>query len=216
MELFKNRSRELLNHINGYLGYVAESALHMEEAMVDYLQGHMEEFERRCGVVADTERRADEVLRAVKYELYAFMLIPDTRADVYRLMDDLDDVIDEAKDLLVELSIEQPEIPQCIIEDVLRLTQASSKAAQALVKAVRAFFSQMKSVEGEVDKVIFYEKEADRLEVSIKRCVFSSQEIPDLSRKMQLRFFTERIALLSDISEDIAKNLLIYTVKRKI
>lgn len=216
MELFKNRSRDLLNHINGYLGYVTETALHLEEAFDDYLQGRRDEFERRCSEVADIERMADESLKAVKYELYAFMLIPDTRADVYKLMDDLDDVIDETKDLLVELSIEAPEIPQHIVDDMQRLAQASSKAAQALVKAVRAFFSQMKSVEGQVDKVVFYEKEADHLEVAIKRSVFSSPDITECGRKMQLRFLTERIALLSDISEDIAKNLLIYTVKRKI
>ncbi len=216
MQMFRNKSKELLNHIDGCLGYVTEVSLHFEEAMKDYLQGRMEPFEKRLLEVADIERKADDALKAVKYELYAFMLIPDTRADVYKLMDDLDDVIDFSKDLLMELSIEKPIIPGFLREDIMRLSEVSSKAAGALVKAVRAFYNEMKSVEDQVNKVIFYEKEADKLEESIKRKAFSSEEISNLALKVQIRFFTERIALLSDISEDIAKNVLIYAVKRKI
>ncbi len=216
MEMLKNKSRDLLNHIEGFLGYVTEVSLHFEEAVKDYILGRTEDFEKRRIEVAAIERKADDALKTVKYELYAYKLIPDTRADVFKLMGDMDDVVDFSKDLLMEISIEKPVIPEFLQDDMIRLSEASSKAVSSLVRAVRAFFSDLHIVDDRVSKVVFYEEEADKLEESIKRRAFSSEEIDMLSRKVQIRYFTERIALLSDISEDISKNVLIYAVKRKI
>ncbi len=216
MQIIDNKSKELLSHIDGSLNYLSTASLHFREAMQDYLGKRMDKFEERRKEVNELERKADDMLKEVKYELYAYMLIPDTRGDVYKLMDDLDDVIDFIKDVLLELSIEKPDFPDFLREDYNRLSEYSAKAVSALVKAVRAFFSQIKAVDDQVNKVIFYEKEADKLEEAIRRQIFENSELTDLALKTQYRRFTERITRISDISEDIAKNVLIYAIKRKI
>ncbi len=216
MQIFTNKSKELMANIEGYLLYVTNASLFFEEAMKDYFAGRMDKFEERRKEVALIERKADDELKAVKYNLYAFMLIPDTRGDVFKLMNDLDNLIDFSKRLLLELSIEKPAFPDFIMDDMFRISEASAKAVSCLVTGVRAFFSHTRLVEEHVNKVVFYEKEADKLEEQIKRKAFASEELQELSRKVQIRYFTERIALLSDIAEDISKNLLIYTVKRMV
>ncbi len=216
MHMFGSKSRELMENIEGYLAFITTASLHFEEAMKEYLQGRIEQFEERRKEVAVLERKGDDELKAVKYKLYAFMLIPDTRGDVYKLMNDLDAVLNYAKKMLLELSIEKPVFPEFIKDDFFRMSESSVKSVGSLVRGVRAFFSHTKQVEDHVNKVSFYEKEVDKLEEQIKRKAFDSGEIRELSRKVQIRYFAERIALLSDISEEIARNLLIYTVKRMV
>jgi len=216
MQVFTNKSKELMDNIEEYLGYVTTASLHFEKAIKDYLAGRLDKFDERRKEVAHIERTADEELKKVKYKLYAFMLIPDARGDVFKLMDDLDDVIDYTKRVLLELSMEKPSFPIFIKEDIVLMSEDSVRAVDSLMLAVRALFSQTKMVEDYVNKVVFYEKEVDRIEEQIIRRIFSTSEVDELARKVQIRRFCERIASLSDISEDISKNLLIYTVKRMV
>ncbi len=216
MQVFTNKSKELMDNIEEYLGYVTTASLHFEKAIKDYLAGRLDKFDERRKEVAQIERTADEELKKVKYKLYAFMLIPDARGDVFKLMDDLDDVIDYTKRVLLELSMEKPSFPIFIKEDIMLMSEDSVRAVDSLMLAVRALFSQTKMVEDYVNKVVFYEKEVDRIEEQIIRRIFSTSEVDELARKVQIRRFCERIASLSDISEDISKNLLIYTVKRMV
>lgn len=216
MQVFANKSKELMENIECYLTQVTSASLHFDEAMKDYIAGRMEQFDERIGAVSTIEREADAELKVVKYKLYAFMLIPDTRGDVFMLMDDLDDVIDYTKRLLLELSMEKPVFPAFIRDDLLLMCGDSVKAVESLMLAVRALFSQTKLVEEHVNRTVFYEKEVDRIEESLIRRVFASSELPDLACKMQIRDFCTRIASLSDISEDISKNLLVYAVKRMV
>jgi len=67
-----------------------------------------------------------------------------------------------------------------------------------------------------VNKVHFYEHEADDVEETLKRKAFDSNEITRLSRKVHMRYFAEKIALVSDIAEAVAERLSVYTIKRRI
>ena len=214
MQVFTNKSKELMEDIERYLEQITAASLHFDEAMKDYLHQRSFSFEERIVKVADIERKGDADLRDIKYKLYAFMLIPENRGDVYMLMDDLDDILDYIKRLLLELSMENPEFPPCIKEQLLLMAEYSTKAVESLMLAVRSLFNKTKAVEEHVYRVAFYEKEVDALEEEVIRHVFSSSDVPELANRLQIREFCTRIASLSDISEDIAKNLLVYAVKR--
>jgi len=215
-KLFPDRSRELEEHIDFYLDCTVKSALLFNEGVSDFFNNNLDRFESRCLEVGKIEREADTSLKEVKYKLYAFMLLPDSRSDVFKLLDTMDDLVDAAKQILLQLSIEKPEMPEFLKDSFIELGEASCQAVVELVTSVRAFFKNSKSIEEHVLRVYFYEKEADKLEESIKRKIFSSNEIPRLCHKVQIRYFVEKISLLSDKAEDVAKNLLIYSVKRRI
>lgn len=216
MQVFTNKSKELMGDIERYLEGITAASLHFGEAMKDYIHGRQGAFDERIQKVTEIERKGDDDLKDIKYKLYAFMLIPDTRGDVYMLMDDLDDILDYIKRLLLELSMENPEFPECIRENLLLMAEYSTKAVESLMLAVRSLFNHTKAVEEHVYRVEFYEKEVDGLEEQLIRFVFQSADIPLLANRMQIRDFCGRIASLSDISEDISKNLLVYAVKRMV
>jgi len=216
MHVFTNKSRELMEDIEEYLEQITSASLHFGEAMKDYISDRHESISDRIEKVIELERKGDEDLKEIKYKLYAFMLIPDTRGDVYMLMDDLDDILDYIKGLLLELSIEHPDFPETMIENLLLMCEYSTKAVESLMLAVRALFNQTKLVEEHVYKVAFYEREVDSLEEALIRHIFNTDDVGQLAQKMQIRDFCVRIASLSDISEDISKNLLVYAVKRMV
>ena len=98
----------------------------------------------------------------------------------------------------------------------LERTELSYKSVEELAKASRAFFTELKLVNNYVNKVHFYEHEADKLEKILKRKIFNSEKIKDFSKRVHLRYFAEKIAFLSDEAESVAERLAIYAIKRRI
>ena len=85
-------------------------------------------------------------------------------------------------------------------------------AAESIVLASRAFFRNIEAVGDHMHKVMFYEKEADKVSTKLKRAIFST-DLP-LYRKAHLRNFVEHIDNVADRAEDVADRLAIYTIKR--
>ena len=220
MEIAKNfrlfrRTRELESQIDEFLDKLSQSALLFREAVGIYMaNGATEEFEERLKHVNDLESRADRLRRSVETQLYAQTLIPESRGDVLGLLENLDSVINSIEAALWSFSIELPEIPAEYHDDFASLADKVTSAAESLVLASRAFFRNIEAVSDHNHKVMFFEKEADKMGTKLKRAIFAS-DLP-LSRKAQLRNFVEIIDNVADMSEDVADRLSIYTIKRTV
>jgi len=214
--LFQSKTSKTEEEIEVYLDIVSKATMIFYEGVKDYLFNKLDSLEERCQEISNEEKEADLKLEAIKYNLYVYMLIPDSRSDVLELLNDLDDIVDTTKQVLLQMSIEKPQIPTEIVDDFKIMTKTSLKAVDELIKATRAYFKEIKLVGNYVNKVSFYEKEADKLEAEAKRQIFNSGIVTDLSHKIHLRYFVDKCALLSDKSEEIAKNLMVYTSKREI
>jgi hypothetical protein len=182
----------------------------------DYFNNKLDHLKERLEEIGKLEHEADSLRRTIKHKLYTRMLIPDSRGDVLGLLETSDRVIDRAKKILYSLDIEKPDVPKNLVENFRELTDVSASAVDEMVKACRAFFTEIKIVNDFINKVYFYEHEADMLEEKIKRKAFESTEIKKLSRKVQMRYFAERISQLSDDAEDVCERLSISTIKRSI
>lgn len=214
--MFQNKTKSTEEEIEQYMDMISKAVLIFKEGVKEFFRDKEERLENRCEEISTVERDADERLNVIKYNLYTYMLIPDSRKDVLELLNDMDDIVDTTKQVLLQLSIEDPYIPDFLRDNFLELAEASYNAVDELIRGVRAFFNEIKMVNDYVNKVSFYEKEADKLEEKIKRKTFGTDEIADLSRKMHIRYFAGKIALLSDKAEAIGQNLLIYSAKRAI
>ncbi len=212
MTLLFKRTRALEGQIDELLDAISEGTLVFEQGLRDYLQKDLDRFEQRLKAIADFERTADELRREIETRLYRESLIPDHRGDVLGLLENIDNVIDEAKKTLGQFSVERPDVPEDLVGDYLELAKAGTDAAQHLVSAVRAFFRDITSVPDHIHKVYFYEKEADRIADRLKRKIFSRDL--DLARKIHLRYFCLHVENLSDRAEEVADRLAIYTIKR--
>ena len=213
---FSSKSKDLQNLINKYIDVVEKCALVFEEGVRCYINWKEERFENYYKDMVALENQADEFRHDIKFKLYSYMLIPESRGDVLGVIETLDDVVDVCKKVMEQLSIEKPDIPESLRPGYLELSELSSKTMLELVKATRAFFTEIKLVENYINKVHFYEHEADKLEESLKRKIFEHRDIAYLSVKMHLRYFVEKIVLPSDMAESVAERLSVYVIKRRL
>jgi len=208
------RTRELEGEIDEFMDNLAQSALAFRRAVTIFLaDGRSPEFDEKLAQVNDLESRSDDLRRGIERKLYAQTLIPESRGDVLGLLENLDSVLNNFEGTLWGFSIENPDIPEDYHGDYRTLAEQATAAVEALVLASRAFFRSADSVGDHMHKVMFYEKEADKVSTKLKRRIFDSDI--DLAHKQHLRHFIELIDNIADRSEDVADRLAIYAIKRR-
>ncbi len=213
---FSDKTKQLEAELESFLNMVSYASLIFLEGVKAYINKKEDRFEQYYRDISKLETEADNLRRDIKLKLYTYMLIPESRGDVLGLLETLDDVIDTTEKVLEQFSIETPVIPEILNEDFIELAELSSKTMEQLVKGVRAFFTEIKMVNDYVNKVHFYEHEADKVEESLKRKAFRIDEIKTFSKKVHLRYFAEKIAMVSDVAESVAERLAVYAIKRRI
>lgn len=215
-KFFGNRAKQLEADIDSFLDRVSTAGLIFFEGVKAYVNGKEEKFNNNYNSITALETEADNVRRDIKHQLYAYMLIPESRGDVLGLIETLDDVVDICEKVIEQFSIETPDIPDFVKDDILELAELSAKTVEEVVKATRAFFREIGMVSDYINKVHFYEHEADDVEEQIKRKIFSSDKITKFSQKVHMRYFVEKIADVSDVAEQVGERLSVYAIKRRI
>jgi len=209
------RTRKLEHRIDEFLDRVTESGVVFNRALRIYLQeGASEEFDIYLNKVVDLEAKEDRLRRDIEIEIYARTLIPDLRADVLRLLEDTDAIVNAYEAMLFRLSIQTPEIPTEFHENFRELSETVVSCAETLVLGARAFFRDMEAVRDHCIKTIFLETQCDMLSTKTQRSVFNSG-LP-LERKIHLRYFIERLDDIANLAEDVADTLQIYSIKRRV
>ncbi len=210
------KSKALIAKIENYLRVIQKAGLIFSEAIKDYMNGEMELFEDRVSESKKVELDADQLRRDIKHKLYAYLLIPESRGDVLALLETLDDVPDIAHKVLKNFSIESPIVPESLHKEFISMGEYTEKGIDSLVHACSAYFSNISAVNDHINKVFFYEYEVDKVEERIKRAAFQIEEIELFSRRVHVRYFAEKIALLSDATEQICERLSVFVIKREI
>ena len=208
------RTGSLIGEIDEFMDNLAQSSLAFKRAVEIFLtDGRSDEFEDKRNQVNSLESSSDDLRRNIERQLYTQTLIPESRGDVLGLLENLDSVLNNFEGSLWGFSIENPNIPEVYHGDYRALTEQATAAVEALVLASRAFFRSAESVGDHMHKVMFYEKEADKVSTKLKRRIFDSDI--DLARKLHMRHFVELIDNIADRSEDVADRLAIYAIKRR-
>ncbi len=202
--------------VKSYLYHVQRSALIFEEAMQEYMSSDFARFEIRLDEIGKLVAEANRLRRKIRNRLYEHMLIPEVRGDVWELLESLSNVIDVTKKIMENYSFEKPKIPELIKKDFLNMSEYITKTVDELVNAVSAYFSNIAVVTEYSNKVLFYENEVDKLEDTIKKVVFSTDKIDTLTERIQLRYFAEKMALISDVAETVCEKLSVFAIKREI
>jgi len=209
--LFK-ATKMLESKIDHFLDAVSEGNLVFKQGIQDYLENNHNRFAEHVAHINRLEEAADKLRREIESALYEQSLIPEQRGDVMRLLEASDDVIDTAKEVLLQLDIQQPRFPREITGDLRRLSEQVMQAAEALVLAARAFFRNISAVKDHLHKVYFFEREADNLGMTLMRTIYGGSA--SLAEKNHWRYFITVIDSLADKAEAVADLLGIYTIKR--
>ncbi len=209
--MFK-RTKELESQIDQFCDKVDEGAMSFKIGIVAFLDGNFTAFEDKLKQVNELESQADTLRRDVERRLYEQTLIPESRGDVLGLLENMDTILNNCEGAMWQFAIEKPDIPTEFHADYRGLVDASVEAVDALVSASRAFFRGMAEVTDHMHKVLFFEKEGDKVSTRLKMAIFAGDL--DLAHKAQLRNFVEHIDDIADTAEDVADRLAIYSIKR--
>lgn len=214
MKIFQDRNKELEMEIDIFLNYLQKGANTFLEGIKSYLRGETENFIERIKTMTELESDADVHLANLKYVLFRYNLIPNLSADILELMDSMDDINDISKEVLLNFQVIKPKIDASLVDDFGHIAKKSKQAAETLIKGVRIYFTEFKTIEDYVTKVKLYETEVDMMQHQLKVKIYSEENKYTLSEKMMLQSFADEIAELSDLAEKIASMLSVFKFKR--
>ncbi|MEA2102468.1 MAG: DUF47 family protein [Thermodesulfobacteriota bacterium] len=201
--------------INDFLDQVSEAGMLFGEGVEFYLNGRMDVFAQKLDAISEKEHQGDILRKTIDHELYTRTLIPESRGDVLRLMEDMDSLLDRFKGAMWRFEIERVDICADLHDDFLGLVSCVCKSVEAMISSSRAFFNDIEAVSDHMHKVSFWETESDKASTRLQRAIFSKKDI-ELSHRLQLRDFAVHIDRIADRAEDAADNLGIYVIKRSL
>jgi uncharacterized protein Yka (UPF0111/DUF47 family) len=140
-------------------------------------------------------------------------ILPQHRAEVSTLIDQLDEIIDALKSTLTEFSIEVPEIPASLNKNIISLSETSVNSAEELIPAARAYFKAPYTVREKLLKVYYFESETDKISFQTKKIIFQEMKELDLAHKAHLRYIIHHIENISDLAQKAADLLSGMAIK---
>jgi predicted phosphate transport protein (TIGR00153 family) len=209
------KTKAMEGMIDDFLDAISNGGMMFEQGIAAYLEfGPDGRCDDKAHAMRKLEGEGNRLRRTIEIELYTEMLIPESRADVLSLMEDLNFLLGLVEDIFLALTVEKPQIVEEFRSDFRLLAATAVKTMESAVLAARAFFRNIAAVRDHLNKVGFHEEETDQVATRLKRAIFASDL--GLDRKMHLRYFVDKIDNLADEAEDVGDWLAIYTVKRSL
>ncbi len=212
VKIFKT-SNKVIKDIDDFYDTIQLGVLNFKEGVHNYLDGNISEFENNLKKIEKLEGKADSIKRGIENDFYLHSLLPNFASDILRLLDKSDDIIDKSKENLSQFDVEVPNIPEKLKADYSRLVEISLSAAESVIPSARLIFTSPDKAKEGLQKVFFYEREADKLANAIKRKLFREMDELKLSEKIHLRYFALHIEEISDSSETVANILSALVLK---
>ncbi|MBR1605780.1 MAG: DUF47 family protein [Alphaproteobacteria bacterium] len=210
-----SQTKELELKIDKFHDKIIDAAMTFKKAIKTYLnEGCGDTYKKMNKQVKKIEHDADKLRRDIENKLYIQNLIPDLRADVLNLVENIDKVINKFDEVAYRFYIEHPDIPQEYHLRLLELCEQVADCCENMAIASRAFFRDISTVRDYSQKVYFIEHETDLTSGSMREDIFNT-DLP-LANKLQLSALIEEIADIADTAEDCIDELSIFTIKRDI
>jgi predicted phosphate transport protein (TIGR00153 family) len=213
MPVFTRTTKNLIIKIDEFFDDIDLGLLVFREGIKAYLDKDMVAFKRHLQKVDQLENNADRLQREIENEMITHSILPQHRAEVSTLIDELDEIIDELKSSLNEINIELPDIPSSLNKNFMSITITSVNAAEELIPAARAFFKAPYTVREKLLKVYYFESETDKLSFSTKKIIFQEMNELDLAHKAHLRYIIHHIENISDLAQKAADLLSGMAIK---
>jgi uncharacterized protein len=207
------KTKTMEGMIDDFLDQVSNGGMKFEQGVEAYLDsGRDGTYTNMVNQIRSIEVEGNRLRRTIEIQLHTEMLIPDLRADVLSLMEDLNYLLGLTEDTFLALTVERPTMGEIHKADFRLMTSHAVKTMEAAVLAARAFFRNIAAVRDHLNKVGFHEEEVDQIATRLKRAIFDSDI--GLDQKMHLRYFVDKIDSLADEAESVGDWLAIYSIKR--
>lgn len=201
--------------IDSFLDLASESGLIFLQGMNAYLSNQLDKFVDSLKQNVETENKADSLRRSIEDLLYRKTLIPESRSDVLKLIEQMDALLGQFKGVMFRIEIERLDIAPQFHDELRALSEAAVQSVEAMTLSLRAYFKEIRKVADHLHKVSFWESESDKASTRLQKAIFACSEM-DLAEKMQLRDMVKHIDRIADQAEDLADSLAIFVIKRSL
>lgn len=213
MPIFTRTTKNTIIKLDEFFDSIDLGLLVFKEAIKAYLEKDIEAFHRHLHKVDSLEKEADKLQRAIENEMITHSILPQHRAEVSNLIDELDEIIDALKSSLNEFDIELPSIPDSLNKHFISLAETSASAAEELIPAARAYFTAPYTVREKLLKVYYFESETDKISYATKKIIFQEMDKLDLAEKAHLRYIIHHVENISDLAQKAADTLSVMAIK---
>lgn len=210
------KTDRLIENIDKYIDTLDQALIVYKEGVRNYLYSNKSEFNANLESMSRFESDAAALRREIENSLYTTTSLVRSRGDIMRMLDKTRNIVDMLYDSIFQFEIETPFIPSEMNADFIKLTEFSVLSLEALVPAVKSYFRDPQSVPEKISRTYYYEKEATRYALSIKRTVFHKMDGLKLSEKFHLRYFALHIENLSKSAENLADHLAVMAIRRSL
>jgi len=210
-----SQTKLLENKIDQFHDKLFDCSVTFKKIIKEYIENQASsEFKKLHKQLKTIENDADRLRRDIEAQLYIQNLIPDLRADVLNMVENLDKIINRCDTTAHNLYIEKPVIPEEYNLRFIDLIEVVTSCIENSAIASRAFFRDFAIVRDYSIKVFYKESEADKICANMKEVLFNSNL--ELAHKLHLRDIVDSIDMVADITEDAMDDLAIFTIKRDI
>ncbi len=213
MPVFTRTTKNLILKIDEFFDNIDLGIVVFKEAIKAFIDKDMKSYLRHLSKIEVLESNADKLQRSIENEMITHSILPQHKAEVTALIDEMDEIIDSLKRTLSEFYIEMPEIPESLGQSFINLSEVSSSAAEELVPAARAYFKAPYTVREKLLKVYYFESETDKISLGIKKIIFQEMNDLDLAHKSHLRYIIHHVENISDLSQKAADLLSGMAIK---
>ena len=153
-----SRTKSLENKIDLFHDKIIDAAMTFKKAIRVFLaEQRSDEYKKLSKQIKQIEHDADSLRRDIENNLYAQNLIPDLRADVLELVENIDKIINRFDEVAYKFYIERPDFPAEYHMRMIELCEQVSDCAENMAIASRAFFRDFSTVRDFSQKVYFIE-----------------------------------------------------------
>lgn len=215
--MFWKKSRALVEDVHELISLCGQGLEDFDIALeIYYRSGCSQEFLDAAEKVKDWEDRADKKVYQIKHSLFGNFLLPESREDIARLLNKIDDIIDNAMHAVKYIALRKlPPIPELTsLEQELRA--ATIKCFETTQETAKVLFAprQWEKVRDMTEEVGAFESICDDVQ---NRMIALLYELPlDDARRILQAELIAQIGSVSDACEDVAGIMGIMNLKRVI
>jgi len=217
--MFKKTGQKIWNLVDQHLGYVFECYCAFETFMEDFLGGKpASEMHDQYRTIDKLEGAADDVRRKLIHAFLEGSLLPSTRKEILDIVGRMDKVANKCQDIACKLVYENVTVPEAYCANMLEITKITKEQYLMMKRALKVLFDDYEQLiknESILDDIMQKEYEVDKLEDATTIAIYQDSSL-GLAEKNHLKYFLGHLADISDMLEDIADQIQIIVVLRKV
>ena len=212
--IFK-KEKQLQSLIYGYLENLETVLIHFSKALEMFLEkGVSDDFDFLVDRTHKSESKADDFRDEINLLMYSKALIPESREDVMRLLETIDEIPRNLELVLYMIQTEKLVVPDFILMDIKELVQFSIESCTLMVKQIDLMLKKQEGIRALLSTIDHNESHCDHIERRIIRRIFDSDLDP--FQKLQLKEMIVYLGEISDQADRVSKRVNIMAMKRRV